>query len=1010
MVLRKLAVALLSVGVMLPGLGHALAVRDLQTKSALGEPFQGEIELVEIGDLNADEIKVSLATQEDFERLGVERVYFLTDLRFDVVLNEGGRSFVKISSSKPVREPFLDFVVRIAWPGNTRLQGVTALLDPPVLADTAPQEVERPLATQPAVSTPVQATEAPSEDSAPQESAEPPAPVVPAATQRPVRQPAPVEPAQPQPVPQADSYRTRSGDTMYKVAQQLRPSDAVTVSQTMVAIQRANPQAFAGDNINQLKRGQVLRVPSESQIREVSAQEAAASIREQTQEWRATRAPAPAEKPALDAQQVDATAPQAAPKAAAPVAKPEMKLLAQADKAGASAAGKEQGAVKPADAKKLDENKVKAEAAKAEKEKLAAKVGTLDAKVKTNDQKLEMQNAKLAELQSKLKEQQAKAEAAKAEAAKAEAAKLAAAKAAPTAAPAASTKPTATAEELDALTSPDTVKPAQTAGAEVAPAVEAKPLPAPVPAPAPVAAAPAEEVADAGINPLLVGGGVLALLGGIAGFIWNKRRREKAEEEEALAELEGVDERLAEIGGDAEAADNFSFAGLDQDERRADDDFSLPDASFETLEPAPVAQDRVLADPLEEVEQYLAFERYPQAAGFLSKAIAANPGRADLRLKLAEVYAHLGDHAGFSEQLGWFEQQGDLASLARAEELKATMPPESGGVAAGDDELLAFEPSKPAAAAAGDDFASLEDLEMDFNASVSASSPALQAVSDADLGLDADFSLDMPAEPAPATKAADSGLSLDEDLDFSFDSKAAEPAVAAAGDDLSFDLDDASFETAAPAAAEKSPAADMSMDFSLEDVSLEEPKLEEVSTSGIGLGDIELADFDMEPAAPQPEPAAAVSKPVEDDLSFGLDDLEVAASEPAAAAESFDLDGDFSLDETSAADLSFDETVQADSGMNDAAADFDAALSLDDMSAVAEPVAAAAAPAEEALGMDDEFDFLADTDENATKLDLARAYIDMGDMEGARDILQEVLNEGNNTQKDEAKGLLAQVG
>ena len=87
MVLRKLAVALLSVGVMLPGLGHALAVSDLKTKSALGEPFQAEVELSELGDLNADEIKVSLATQEDFDRVGVERVYFLTDLKFDVVVN-----------------------------------------------------------------------------------------------------------------------------------------------------------------------------------------------------------------------------------------------------------------------------------------------------------------------------------------------------------------------------------------------------------------------------------------------------------------------------------------------------------------------------------------------------------------------------------------------------------------------------------------------------------------------------------------------------------------------------------------------------------------------------------------------------------------------------------------------------------------------------------------------------------------------------------------------------------
>ena len=75
------------------------------------------------------------------------------------------------------------------------------------------------------------------------------------------------------------------------------------------------------------------------------------------------------------------------------------------------------------------------------------------------------------------------------------------------------------------------------------------------------------------------------------------------------------------------------------------DDFSLPEASFEAAPAAAAPRDSVLADPLEEVEQYLAFERYPQAAGFLTKSIAANPDRADLRLKLLEVYAHLDDHA-----------------------------------------------------------------------------------------------------------------------------------------------------------------------------------------------------------------------------------------------------------------------------------------------------------------------------------------------------------------------------
>lgn len=994
MVLRKLAVALLSVGVMLPGLGHALAVRDLQTKSALGEPYQGEIELVEIGDLNPDEIKVTLATQEDFERLSVDRVYFLTDLRFDVVLNPGGRSFVKITSAKPVREPFLNFVVRIAWPGNARLQEVTALLDPPVMADTAPQAVVQPVAVPQAVA-PVDA--APAEPAqvtlAPEEAVgEAPAPVIPqpeTVAEKPVRQPEPVA-QQPQPVPQPDSYRTRSGDTMWKVGEQLRPSDSVSVSQTMIAIQRANPKAFADDNINQLKRGQVLRIPSESQIREVSAQEAAASIREQTQEWRSAQ-PAPAEKPALDAQQVDATAPQEAPKTVAPVAKPEVKLLAaQTGKAGASSAGKDQGAVKPADTKKLDENRVKAEAAKAEKEKLAAKVGTLDTKVKANDKQLEVQNAKLADLQAKLKDQQTKAAAAKAEA---DAKAAAAAKAAPVAA-----KPTATAEELDALTSPDATPKAttETAAADTAPALDAKPLPAPAPVKRAVVVKPKPEpVEESSSLPLIAGGaGLLALLGGA--FFFMKRRREKAEEEEALAELEGMEDRLAQIGGNApDTSDSFVFGGAAQDDLSGHaEDFSLPDASFDDLEPAPAlapAQDRVLADPLEEVEQYLAFERYPQAAGFLVKAIAANPHRSDLRLKLLEVYAHLDDHHGFAEQEDWFEQSGDLASLSRAEEIKATMSALPAAKSKDEDEFLAFEPGlgKKAASAAAmdDDIASLEDLEMDFNASVSASSPALQSVTDADLDMNADFSLDLPDEK-PQVAAADSGLSLDEDLDFSFDSK---PAAAAApvADDLSFELDDAAFE-AAPAATASTTAADEGMDFSLDEVSLDEPQLD---TSSSGLGDIELADFDMDAPVSQPETPAPVAKVAGDDLSFGLDDLE----------------GDFSIDEASASDLSFDETVQSDSGMNNAAADFDAALNLDDV-AVAAPAAAPAMAAADSTGMDDEFDFLADTDENATKLDLARAYIDMGDMEGARDILQEVLNEGNAPQKDEAKGLLAQVG
>lgn len=977
MVLRKLAVALLSAGVLLPGLGHALAVKELQTKSALGEPFRGEVELMELGDLNADEIKISLATQEDFERMGIDRVFFLNDLKFDVVVNQAGRSFIKITSSKPVVEPYLDFVMRIAWPGNARLQEVTALLDPPVASAAAAPVVNNAVSSAAPEPTPAPApapeaapAPAPVEVPAAAPEAQPPQPVVseskPAPAPQPVAPapkptpvpeptPAPQPAAKPQPAPAstADSYKVQTGDTVSEIAQQFR--SGATLAQAMVAIQQANPKAFINNNVNLLKRGRVLRIPSEAQMREVSAQEALASVRAQTESWQSSVSEAAA-KPALESQQLDATAKTPAP-AAAPVAeaKPEMKLLgAQTGKAGTAAAGKEKGAaVKPEETHKLSQVKSLTEAAKTENKKLSGKVETLDAQVKANDKQVDLQNAKLAELEAQLKQQQAK----KSEAPQAPAAAEAAAPAAgATAAPA--------------------VADAKAAAAQTAPA----PKPAPAKAkpkvknkPKPVVAqeAPAEE---SGLMPM-VAGGVAALLAALAGgWWWNQRRRR--EQEEAAAAMAELD---AGSGEDPSLGMELPDGGLlDHSEQSL---APLDDASWELDQPAPtspVEADRVLADPLEEVEQYIAYERYPQAAGFLTKAIASHPDRADLRMKLLEVYAHLDDWDGFTQQEAWFEEAGDLQALSRAEELKAGMTPPP-ATQDKDDALdfisFASETAAPAAAVASDDLPSLEDLEMDFNASVSASSPALQSVSDADLGLD-DF--DVELQPSSNDKG---GL-----------------------DDLSFELDSGNFDTAA---AEPMAAAEESLDFSLD-----EPDL---GTAGAGAGGLgELEDFENIPdLAPEPSKPAVASE-ASDDLSFSLDDLELSA-EPAAAEEpagefSLDMDADDTF--APAADLDFADTVQAGSSAADLDVDFEATLAAapEEEAPAAEPVIAAEPAAAADLGMDDEFDFLADSDENATKLDLARAYIDMGDMEGARDILQEVLSEGSATQKDEAKGLLAQVG
>lgn len=981
MVLRKLAVALLSAGVMLPGLGHALAVKELQTKSALGEPFQAEVELIELGDLNADEIKVSLASQEDFERMGIDRVYFLSDLKFNVVVNQGGRSYIQIISSKPVVEPYLDFVVRIAWPGNARLQEVTALLDPPVISDSVTPEVNTAVSgtseAQPAeseISDDQLVPVAPVEPAVTSEPATPPQAVAseskpepdqaPAPAAEPAPQSAPVPTPAPQPAPvAADGYRVQPGDTMGRIAEQFRSAD-VTVTQSMVAIQRANPKAFINNNINQLKRGQVLRIPSESQMREISAQEALASVREQTDAWRAATT-APAGKPALEGQQLNATAKAEAPAPApAPEGKPEMKLLgADSSKKGAAAAGKEQGAVvKPEDARKLGEIKSLTETAQANKKKLSGKIESLDAQIAANDKKMELQNAKLAELEAQLKQQQAKksqsASATPAAPAVPEGAKPADAKAPEVSTPSA-----------------DTAVPAPSTGAEA----PAKPKSKTKPKAKPAVTPPAEEES---LTPVIAAGAAGLLAAVLGGWWWSqRRRREQSEEDAALAELES---------GSVDTDDIFS--GSRDDAAQADtwqDSDWLGEASAEV---SPPAADRVLADPLDEAEQYIAYERYPQAAALLKKALGSSPDRADLRMKLLEVQARLGDWNGFAEQEAWFENAGDLQAIARAEELKAGMGAAGAPAASDDLDFGSFASAPAAKSAASDELPSLEDLEMDFNATVSASSPALDTVKDSDL-------------------AGDSGLSLDLN-DFESDFGAA--AKTSAPDDLSFELDDSAF-VSKPAAAPA--AADKGLDFSLD-----EPELAGGSSAGASLG--ELEDFENLPDLAPPQESKPAAKAEDDGLSFSLDDLEFS-DEPAKPAEELSLEAELETqgtDDLGMEELSFESEPQAgqvESSSDDLGIDFDSTLKADEPLVVAEepapvaepapqPVEAASAPAD--LGMDDEFDFLADTDENATKLDLARAYIDMGDMEGARDILQEVLSEGNSSQKDEAKGLLAQVG
>lgn len=117
---------------LLPGLSQALTVGPgIDIKSALGQPFHGRVKLSDLRDLTVDDIKATLGTDADFQRMGLDgTIYYAPDLAFKVVVNADGDSYIDVSTSKPVNEPLMDFVLHVSWPNNDRLNDIAVMLDP----------------------------------------------------------------------------------------------------------------------------------------------------------------------------------------------------------------------------------------------------------------------------------------------------------------------------------------------------------------------------------------------------------------------------------------------------------------------------------------------------------------------------------------------------------------------------------------------------------------------------------------------------------------------------------------------------------------------------------------------------------------------------------------------------------------------------------------------------------------------------------------------------------------
>ncbi len=928
---RKLVLAIAAASALSSGMAHALGLGEVTLQSALNQPLVAEIELLEVRDLGSDEVLPNLASPDEFTKAGVDRQYFLTDLKFTPVLKPNGKSVIRVTSSKPVREPYLNFLVEVLWPSGRLLREYTLLLDPPLYSPQAVTAVAPQLPVAMPVVPVVRAPAAQAGTAAPR-------------------------PATPSAAP-ADQYRTTANDTLWEIAQRVRGGGSV--QQAMLAIQDLNPDAFVAGNINRLKSGQVLRLPDEQQVMRRAQAEAVGQVAAQNARWREGRGVAGA------ARQLDATKRSVAGAAPAETKTGDSLKLVSAD-TGKATSGSDKGATdSKALTDKLAVTQESLDSTRRENEELKGRMGDLQGQLDKLQRLIQLKDDQLAKLQADLAAQgQAVAEAtpsaASPEVAPAQEAK---ADAATGEAPGSNDSAQALDEPAPVSAQPAAaVQPEAPAAAVKQPAVPAQKTPAASPAPV-AAAEPAAQpgfIDDLLASPMLLGaagGGALLLL--LLGLMMLSRRN-------ALKEAE-LHESLAEETAQAD------FAA----------DMQLPADSFDGIQedvdagPAKVGEERVTAqtgDALGEADIYIAYGRFNQAAELLQNAIYDEPQRGDLRLKLMEVQAELGDRDGFARQENELREIGGAAE--QIERLRARYPA-----------MAAFAAAGVAAAAVSDDDLSsfsLDDLELDDE-------PEPSAVASGDLDDDFELSLDeLESELDRDLQAGGDSASLDDlgslalEDDLELEAEPLEPA-ASKDDELEFDLslDDE------PDAASSAPADDLA-DFTLD--------LDDEDVPAAGDEEEFLLSLDDEPDT---TPASAES------VESGLDS-------PADEAEAeFDLPADFDLslsDEASTVPDSDSFAAQLQ-GVTD---------ELDQLSDSLEPTMPALEESEPAVpetpalaGMDldgdDDFDFLSGTDETATKLDLARAYIDMGDTEGARDILDEVVAEGNADQQQEAQELIAQL-
>lgn len=918
---RRLTLALAVFASLAPAIALGLGLGDIRLHSALNQPLDAEIDLLAATDDEINGIKVRLASNDQFDRYGIDRVAALSSFRFEVVKRPDGRAYIHVTSDQAIREPFLTFLVEASWPRGRLLREYTVLLDPPVLAPAPQDEVyaeqAAPTVAAEPYAAPVTASEPVAQAAQPFAEPEPTTapvistPVAAAPSSAPSVAPADqsqagfAEPADAAPALDAGNYGpVRRGETLWGIASQLKPEQRISMNQMMIAVYRANPDAFRG-NINRLKRGAILRIPDAAEITAISIAEANAEAIRHHDEWQATRvevagstgAETPAPQPQPEPE--PAPAPVAAAPVQAPVAEPKPAPAASAPTVAAPAAPSDAGLaiVAPSDDLGAPSTDPAARVADLEKQLEEAKAAGTGSKRKRD---------RIARLEKELADARA-----------------------------ALTVSSDTLAQIQDQAAAPIAAPAPTPATEP-PTTE----PAPVVAPSRPKKGMFDTLLENLFNPIVLGLLALAILVPIGAVGFRKLKAAQAARKTAQAELapwgdESDDVDKTVVGGDEptlqasrtavpevsaeeptvmrgpdpallkatgetvaipeEQVEKTVMLPRDELDKTIMQTMAVPPPAAPSLdavfEPAAVPQAETVVggtplkldenDPMSEADFHMAYGLYDQAADLIKKASQREPARRDLRLKLLEIYFSAGNKGAFvSEAKALRESMGPRpdADWNNVVIFGKQIAPEEG----------MFNEMATASAA------------VDFDASAGGGATATNA----------DLAFDPFAAPEPVA--------------------AAEPSL--------------EVPVAAPAAA---PASDAPLEF-------------------------ELGDFDLEAAAKPAATPAAPPAPTRKAHTDSQSDFDKALAELSAFVDTNVPKVEGGDAPAAGGDLDLGE-IQLDDG----------ALEVEDESAASE--------------ID-------------TKLDLARAYIDMMDPGSAKGILEEVLADGDAKQKAEAEKLLKQLG